>query len=146
MDETGFIMFANDVDALLQAQNDASNLAALAAPMAQPDFNNVGAGDAIAVLNGVAATVSQVGSAFQRILQVPADYKFNSAVAAQNQQLGLQTLATAGKIATLQNQTQLARARQEFDKAAGIIAPSELMLVLGVAGVALVALYVMRKK
>ena len=145
MDETGFVMFANDADALVQAQNMAQNLAAIAAPQSQPDFNG-GGGDAIAVLNGVAATVSSVGGAIQRLMQLPQEYRFNAAAAAQGQALGMQTLATAGKIATLQNQAQLARAQQEYAKAAGIGTVSPLVLVVGVAGLALVALMVLRKK
>lgn len=134
-DDTGFIDAFTSPNALAQAINEPTPVSASAVPSSQTDFNVAGqSADAKSVLTSGAAAVTSIVGAIGAISQAQANATFNAAAKAQAQSLGLQQLQTQGKVAALQNQTQLATAQAAYNRAAGIVTGSPgIMVILAVA-------------
>jgi hypothetical protein len=142
--ETDFTIDYNANDFLEGNQVDTVS-SIFAAPTSQTDFNSGGSWDPLKVLTAGAAVVRSVAGSIAQIASIPGQVKVQSAVAEQGNALAMQSLATQGALAKIQDATKIAEATAAYKRAAGITDSSWILILTAAAvGLAAVALF-MRK-
>jgi hypothetical protein len=129
----GEVGFSNDI-----LVNQGAPDTAVSIPSTQPSFDTAGTlpGTAKDILTAGSQAIIGVTQAIGAVQQARATVAANSAIASNNARLTMQQQTASAQVANLQNQTAIARAQQEFNKAAGVVgtSPGGLMVVLAVVG------------
>lgn len=142
MDESGFITAFGGTESLDFLGTTPDTTTSSPTPSSHSDFNTQAApGDVKGVLGGVASVISAAGNAVIGYQTASNQATVNSAIQQAAAAQSLQTIATQGKLAQIENATRLAQAQANYNKAAGVAGSSGgLVTIVAIAGLILAAM------